>query len=488
MEDQRTRSWLVVAGAALVLVLSAGVAQAVFGSLAFVEREKDGAGGVDGLDATDAVAISPDGANLYVAGQNDSAVASFSRDPATGGLTFIEFEQDGQNGVDGIAVSAGVAVSPDGQSVYVSGANDNAVATFSREASGALDFVEFEKDGMNGVDGLASPRDVEVSADGAHVYVASVGDAAVSSFARDPGNGTLTFIDVEKDGVGGVDGLAGASGISISPDGAHVYVTGANEAAIAAFSRNPGTGALTFVEFEKDGQNGVDGLAGANGLVTSPDGAHVYVAARLDNAVATFSRNPATGALAFVERDKDGVGGVDGLDGANGVAVSPDGSHVYVTGSADNAVATFSRDPATGALTFVERDKDGVGGVDGLAGAQFLTTSPDGAHTYVTGRNDDSVVAFAREGPPSDADPPETTITKRAPNKTGKHKVKFKFTSDEPGSTFECKLDKKRYKPCSSPKKLKRLKRGKHKFKVRAIDTAGNVDPSAAKDKFKVVG
>jgi hypothetical protein len=88
---------------------------------------------------------------------------------------------------------------------------------------------------------------------------------------------------------------------------------------------------------------------------------------------------------------------------------------------------------------------------------------------------------------PPDTDPPETEITKGAPNKLDKSKVKFTFTSDEPGSTFECKLDKKAFKPCTSPRKVKRLDEGKHKFKVRAIDAAGNVDPSAAKDKFKVV-
>ncbi len=87
----------------------------------------------------------------------------------------------------------------------------------------------------------------------------------------------------------------------------------------------------------------------------------------------------------------------------------------------------------------------------------------------------------------TDCDPPETTITKDAPKKTNKSKVKFKFTSDEAGSAFECKADKKPYKPCTSPKKVKRLDEGKHKFKVRAIDAAGNVDPSAAKDKFKVL-
>ena len=88
----------------------------------------------------------------------------------------------------------------------------------------------------------------------------------------------------------------------------------------------------------------------------------------------------------------------------------------------------------------------------------------------------------------AECDPPETTITKGAPHKTDKTKLKFRFTSSEPDSTFECKLDKKRFKACTSPRKVKRLDEGKHKFKVRAIDPAGNVDPSPAKDKFKVVG
>ena len=83
--------------------------------------------------------------------------------------------------------------------------------------------------------------------------------------------------------------------------------------------------------------------------------------------------------------------------------------------------------------------------------------------------------------------PPETEITKGAPKKTEKTKVKFKFSSSEPDSTFECKLDKKQWEPCASPKTVKRLDEGKHTFQVRAIDTAGNVDPSPAKDKFKVL-
>ena len=82
-------------------------------------------------------------------------------------------------------------------------------------------------------------------------------------------------------------------------------------------------------------------------------------------------------------------------------------------------------------------------------------------------------------------DPPQTQITKKPKKKSTKRKAKFKFTSDEANSTFQCKLDRKAFKACSSPYK-KRVKRGRHKFQVRAIDPAGNVDPTPAKYRWKV--
>jgi DNA-binding beta-propeller fold protein YncE len=77
------------------------------------------------------------------------------------------------------------------------------------------------------------------------------------------------------------------------------------------------------------------------------------------------------------------------------VTVSPDGKHVYVPGFDDDAVAVFSRDATTGALTFVEFKQDGVGGVDGLNGAVFVAVSPDGKCVYVTGFNDNAVAVFS---------------------------------------------------------------------------------------------
>ena len=93
----------------------------------------------------------------------------------------------------------------------------------------------------------------------------------------------------------------------------------------------------------------------------------------------------------------------------------------------------------------------------------------------------------AEEGPPADVTAPETTITKKPKKRSSKPKAKVRFESSESSSSFECKLDRKAFKPCDSPRKLKRLKPRKHKFRVRAIDVAGNVDPTPATARFRVL-
>ncbi len=80
---------------------------------------------------------------------------------------------------------------------------------------------------------------------------------------------------------------------------------------------------------------------------------------------------------------------------------------------------------------------------------------------------------------------PNTTITAGPKRKSKSKSATFVFNSSEPGSTFECKLDGASFGPCTSPHKLK-AKNGKHTFSVRAIDAAGNADPSPATRTWKV--
>jgi hypothetical protein len=89
-------------------------------------------------------------------------------------------------------------------------------------------------------------------------------------------------------------------------------------------------------------------------------------------------------------------------------------------------------------------------------------------------------------GPGVDTAPPQTKIVKGPGSKLAKGIAKFRFRSSESGSTFLCKLDRKKAKRCRSPKRYRKLKAGRHTFKVWAIDAAGNKDPTPARRKFRV--
>jgi hypothetical protein len=74
---------------------------------------------------------------------------------------------------------------------------------------------------------------------------------------------------------------------------------------------------------------------------------------------------------------------------------------------------------------------------------------------------------------------PETKISKHPRKKTSQRKAKFSFSSSQAGSSFQCKLDKGPFKPCRSPFKHK-VKPGRHRFSVRAVNSAGVADGSPA--------
>ncbi len=79
--------------------------------------------------------------------------------------------------------------------------------------------------------------------------------------------------------------------MTVSPDGKRVYVASQYDHAVVVFERTE-SGGLSTLEVEQDGEGGVDGLATANGLAVSPDGRHRYVAGYDDNALAILALGP----------------------------------------------------------------------------------------------------------------------------------------------------------------------------------------------------
>jgi TolB protein len=82
--------------------------------------------------------------------------------------------------------------------------------------------------------------------------------------------------------------------------------------------------------------------------------------------------------------------------------------------------------------------------------------------------------------------PPNGRIGKHPKKRTKKRRARFTFTSSQPGSRFECKLDKRRFRPCKSPF-VRRLAPRRHTFRLRAINAAGVPDPTPAIFRWRIL-
>jgi hypothetical protein len=82
---------------------------------------------------------------------------------------------------------------------------------------------------------------------------------------------------------------------------------------------------------------------------------------------------------------------------------------------------------------------------------------------------------------------PWTTLTKKPPRRSHDRTPTFRFASDEPGSSFQCALDRRRFRACRSPFVAEPLAAGSHSFRVRARASSGAVDRTPARFSFRVL-
>jgi hypothetical protein len=86
-----------------------------------------------------------------------------------------------------------------------------------------------------------------------------------------------------------------------------------------------------------------------------------------------------------------------------------------------------------------------------------------------------------------DTTPPETTIDSKPSDPSGSFTASFTYESNEAGSTFECALDGTAFASCPATGiSYTDLVNGSHTFRVRAIDSSSNVDPTPAGYTFDV--
>ncbi|MFP2957252.1 Ig-like domain-containing protein [Myxococcus sp. 1LA] len=127
--------------------------------------------------------------------------------------------------------------------------------------------------------------------------------------------------------------------------------------------------------------------------------------------------------------------------------------------SLDSAPFAACNDPATfmglqdGEHTLAVRARDAVGNVDPTPATYTWTV---------------------------DTSAPETTIVSGPSGLTNSDNASFTFSASEAGVTYECSLNGATYAPCANPAAFDGLPDGSHTLTVRAVDAAGNVDPTPA--------
>ncbi|HET6998976.1 MAG TPA: beta-propeller fold lactonase family protein [Solirubrobacterales bacterium] len=390
-----------------------------------------------------AIGVSPDGKNVYVASSRSDAIAIFRRDTSTGALTqpkgaagcVANESTGGCAKAVGLDAPNSIAISPDGKNVYATSRNSNALTVFQRGKGGQLTQLPVGFGCISGLPvpvcasgrALVGPDVLVISPDGKNVYVGSFFGNAIAVFNRDPASGALAqaagttgCLAEAISGCAPALALGAPEGLAISAAGTSLYAATALSNAVVVLSRDPSTGALTqattgsgcIANATLAGcATGVQ-LSGANAVAVSPGGSDVYVTSLLSNSVTSFTRAVPAGTLTQKEATaacliylrSAGCSFGRALIGPEGLAVSPDGTNVYVASFRSGAIAVLDRSRETGVVT----QKPGAAGCltapktpgcapgRALRGVSSIALSPDGRYVYSTSFGSNAVNIFRR--------------------------------------------------------------------------------------------
>jgi DNA-binding beta-propeller fold protein YncE len=306
---------------------------AATGAMVWARQVSNGGGGSD----VNSLAVSPDGSSVYVTGGTGTADGSSEATTVAYGAATGDTLWTTTYGVPGSGFG-GVAVSPDGSTVYASGNSNQGSSTVDLTAAyeAATGTVLWVRTYLRAAGGANDAGAVAVSPDGSAVYVTGYGrgeSGRTQAYQTIAYNSAGTRLWVRRyRGARSSDTMA--THLEVSPDGSRVFVTGEIHLRKGGFAYGTVaysvTGALLWASHS--GGN----TLGASGLALSPDGSRVYVTATSyvgtgeRSVYTTVAYDAANGARSWLRR----YYGTGQTNEASSVAVSPDGSRVFVTGLA----------------------------------------------------------------------------------------------------------------------------------------------------------
>lgn len=392
---------------------------------------------VRGMQAIGDVAVTPNGQSVYVTSTGKDAIVAFNRNPATGELT----QNSGITGCytsdAGVATAdscnlipipdtldgpTAIAISPDGQQVYVV-TTSGRLTGFNRLADGSLTL----NNSGNYCGSGSTLNAVAISPNGASVYLGgSCAGGGVGYYSRDLTTGAISFVECH----GGVcDGtapnLTNPTDLEVTPDGKELLISSANDV-VLGWDRSPAGNLTPSSATSRCVSNTTltgtcqsrPGLIAPQSLALTDSGTRISVGG--PQALSTINRDPATNSLipdtegncfSYPTSTFAGCGPAAGTNccttffPAREVLASPDGSSLYL-GTEATSAAIFGFSLAAGGLTQKPAPLGctSVGGADGCGAfrqgnrIQAMAASPDNRNVYAVGNN--RLFTFQIDRPP----------------------------------------------------------------------------------------
>jgi YVTN family beta-propeller protein len=400
----------------------------------------------------------------------------------------------------------GLAFDPANGEIYVANANSNTISVISSSTNQVIATIPLNM----------QPRYIVFDSANKNMYVAGViivtnpigtsSDTLALSVISSSTNQVIATMPI----AGGSQEVGDIGGIAFDPANGNIFVT----SILTNTAANVNMDAVLVFSTSSNKVIATLSISGPEAVAFDPANGDVYVESARSNTLNVI--DPATNQvlLPLIHLIVTGIA----FDSANGDLYMTGLSTVSVLSSSTNQVIAtipvgtnslgIAYDSANGNM-YAANYGDNTVSVLSSSTNQVIATIPVGTHPrdiaydsangeiYVanTDSNTVSVISTAT----TQLIPPDTTITSARDGNgatiqnggtTLSTSIQFTFTATpgtNPIAGFECRLDNSAFSPCTSPTTLTNLPAGKHNFQVRAVDTAGNRDPTPASFSWNIL-
>ena len=274
------------------------------------------------------------------------SVLAFAIDAQTGLIKKLDQQSSEGRG------PAHVSVDPRGRFAYVANYGQGNFAIYPIGADGALgkakQVLQFQGSGFDtALQKAPFVHSVIPSADGKFIYASSLGlDRIMVYGVSDSG----AFLPARPPYVSSTPG-AGPRHLAIHPSGRFAWSVEEITTSVAAYDRDPETGALTAKERFKMVPADHKGNTSGADIHLSPDGKFLYASVRDLDRIAVYSVDRKTGQLKPVAlEDTHG-------DHPRNFCIDKKGEFIFVENMLSDNIAIFKRDRKTGRMSYLGDEK-----------------------------------------------------------------------------------------------------------------------------------